>query len=228
MCVTAASIALDMAGLGRDGEPSAEYLLHGLTALAARLVPGCCAASISMWDGGRVHRSSVSHPDLAALRDLPRSPAEDPERHAHAQQQAVSIQNALAPAGWPAFCAAVAGFGIGSIVIQPVAAGAVDVTFGFYAARPYALQVPDLALIAGQAAGVLRDAERRDEMMSGVRGLRASLESRSVIDQAIGIIIAERSCTPERAFAEIRKISQTRNLKLAEVAKQLVSERSSR
>jgi AmiR/NasT family two-component response regulator len=48
-----------------------------------------------------------------------------------------------------------------------------------------------------------------------------------VIDQAAGIIMAERSCSPEAAFAELRRRSNHGNVKLAEVARELVSEQSS-
>ena len=52
--------------------------------------------------------------------------------------------------------------------------------------------------------------------------LQASLASRSVIDQAIGIIMAEQRCTPADAFAILRSASQNRNIKLRRVAEDIV------
>ena len=53
--------------------------------------------------------------------------------------------------------------------------------------------------------------------------LRASLASRAVIDQAIGVIMAQQRCTATDAFAILRTASQNRNLKLRQVAEQLVT-----
>ncbi|MDQ3827623.1 MAG: ANTAR domain-containing protein, partial [Actinomycetota bacterium] len=53
--------------------------------------------------------------------------------------------------------------------------------------------------------------------------LRIALSSRSVIDQAIGIVMAQRHCDPHTAFATLRTISQRRNIKLRTVAAELVA-----
>ncbi|HEX4100746.1 MAG TPA: ANTAR domain-containing protein, partial [Pseudonocardiaceae bacterium] len=52
--------------------------------------------------------------------------------------------------------------------------------------------------------------------------LRIALSSRSVIDQAIGIVMAKRGCSPEAAFTTLRTVSQRRNIKLRVVATELV------
>lgn len=52
--------------------------------------------------------------------------------------------------------------------------------------------------------------------------LQRALSSRSVIDQAIGIVMAQQQGTPEQAFAALRTISQRRNIKLRQVATELV------
>ncbi|HEY3648330.1 MAG TPA: ANTAR domain-containing protein [Streptosporangiaceae bacterium] len=44
-------------------------------------------------------------------------------------------------------------------------------------------------------------------------GLCASLAFRSVIDQALGVIMAEQRCTAEEAFAILRTASHNRNVK---------------
>ncbi|HEY2669885.1 MAG TPA: ANTAR domain-containing protein, partial [Rugosimonospora sp.] len=46
--------------------------------------------------------------------------------------------------------------------------------------------------------------------------------SRAVIDQAKGIIMGERRCTAEEAFAILSKVSQDSNRKLRDVAAALV------
>ena len=52
--------------------------------------------------------------------------------------------------------------------------------------------------------------------------LRRALSTRGVIDQAIGIVIAHQHLTPEEAFDVLRRISQSRNVRLHQVASELV------
>ena len=174
-----------------------------------------------------MQRSSVSHADLAALRDLPRTASQDPERQALARQQAVSIPDTRTSAEWGHFAAAAAAFGIRSVLFEPAAAGPADATFGFYAAQPYEFGGSEPAFIAWQAGAVLQDADYYDELMRGAHAIRAALNTRSVIDQATGIIMAERSCSPEAALAELRRRSNHGNQKLADVARDLVGEAGS-
>ncbi len=53
--------------------------------------------------------------------------------------------------------------------------------------------------------------------------LRASLASRAVIDQAIGVIMAQQRCTATDAFDVLRSASQNRNIKLRQVAEQIIT-----
>jgi len=225
--VTVLGIALQMASLGRDGRQSPEHLLHKLAMLTARLLPGCCATSMTVWNAGRILRSSVSHADLAALRGLPRTSSSDPEREALARRQAMSIMDTRTSAEWPHFGTSAAAFGIRSVVFEPLNVGRADATFGFYGTEPHAFDGGDLALIARQAGRVVEDAEHFRELASSVHAFRAGLDSRSIIDQAAGIIMAERSCSAEAALAELRSRSNHGNLKLADVARDLVSGHSS-
>ncbi|MGW3085277.1 ANTAR domain-containing protein [Streptomyces sp. NPDC001108] len=55
-----------------------------------------------------------------------------------------------------------------------------------------------------------------------VRGLREALKSRSVIDQARGIVMAEASCSSERAWSVLLEVSQRTNVKLRDIAERLV------
>ncbi|MCW2528119.1 MAG: hypothetical protein JWM76_2979 [Pseudonocardiales bacterium] len=80
-----------------------------------------------------------------------------------------------------------------------------------------------VANLSGQIAGALALALRlaeRDELIST---LRVALTSRSVIDQAMGILMAQQRCDPRTAFDLLRQASQSRNIKLRDVATQIVA-----
>lgn len=57
-----------------------------------------------------------------------------------------------------------------------------------------------------------------------VEQLQNAMRSRAVIEQAKGIIMADRRCTSEEAFDVLVKMSQDANRKLREVAQDLVDE----
>lgn len=71
------------------------------------------------------------------------------------------------------------------------------------------------SVVAASAAWVQGLAEE-------VMGLRRALTSRATIDQAKGIIMAERRCDPDQAFAVLTKLSQDTNVRVADVAAALV------
>lgn len=61
-------------------------------------------------------------------------------------------------------------------------------------------------------------------MAAEIMHLRHALTSRATIEQAKGLIMAERRCTPEVAFDVLARISQGTNVKVVNVAAALVCE----
>jgi len=56
--------------------------------------------------------------------------------------------------------------------------------------------------------------------------LREAMQSRAVIEQAKGIVMAQQRCTVDEAFERLTKVSQNSNRKLRDVARALVEEAS--
>jgi DNA-binding response OmpR family regulator len=52
--------------------------------------------------------------------------------------------------------------------------------------------------------------------------LETALATRTVISQAVGIVMAQQRCTPETAFEMLTTVSQNSNTKLHEIARRLV------
>jgi AmiR/NasT family two-component response regulator len=61
-----------------------------------------------------------------------------------------------------------------------------------------------------------------DECQSEVEDLRATMRTRSVIDQAKGILISEQGCSPDEAFAMLAAASQRDNRKVRDIAAAIV------
>lgn len=62
-----------------------------------------------------------------------------------------------------------------------------------------------------------------EALQQEVLGLRTALESRAVIEQAKGVLMAKLGCDAEAAFAHLRRQSQYQNRRLREVAAELVA-----
>ena len=61
-----------------------------------------------------------------------------------------------------------------------------------------------------------------DRCQEEVEDLRTALETRPVIDQAKGVLIAKHGCTPDEAFDMLSTASQRSNKKVREIAAGIV------
>jgi hypothetical protein len=133
-----------------------------------------------------------------------------------------------ADARWPAFTRLAATAGLVSVLAVPVKDG--DEVLGVvnaYVAEPCAFAQLDVA-VAELTACTVGQVLHRIETIRGlnrlVANLRQALSSRSVIDQAKGILMARRGCDPDAAFQALAEQSQQRNVKLRELAALIVAE----
>jgi AmiR/NasT family two-component response regulator len=78
------------------------------------------------------------------------------------------------------------------------------------------------------AAVALANAHLYDTTATLAQHMQAAMQHRAVIEQAKGILIAGRGCSPEEAFTILRKLSQDTNRKLRDVAAALVDQAQTR
>jgi GAF domain-containing protein len=129
---------------------------------------------------------------------------------------------------WPGFTDLAATAGLASVLAVPVRSdekvlGVVNA----YATEPAAFARLDVALAeltAYMVGQVLHRVETIRGLTELVANLRQALSSRSVIDQAKGILVARHGYDPETAFHVLSEQSQHRNVKLRVLASQLVAE----
>ena len=81
---------------------------------------------------------------------------------------------------------------------------------------------------AQQVAGGIALAQTLTSTTAELYDRAAAMDSRRVIDLAIGVLIERSRCTTDQAFALLRKYSQTRNVKLREVAVEVVDSATGR
>jgi GAF domain-containing protein len=76
---------------------------------------------------------------------------------------------------------------------------------------------------AGYAAVALANAHLYDVTATLAQQLQAAMESRAVIEQAKGILMGQRRCSADEAFAILAKLSQDSNRKVRDIAEALVA-----
>jgi GAF domain-containing protein len=81
---------------------------------------------------------------------------------------------------------------------------------------------------AEEASRALTLALRLADQTEMSENLRSTLASRAVIDQAIGIIMGQNRCTADEGFELLRTASQNRNMKLRDIAADIVTSVSGR
>ncbi|MFC4149598.1 GAF and ANTAR domain-containing protein [Micromonospora mangrovi] len=96
-----------------------------------------------------------------------------------------------------------------------------------YATRPAAFTGTthrQAVAFADQAAAALAVILRQAEQALLQQQLADAMASRSIIDQALGVLMGQQRCTATEAFTLLRQASQHRNRKLRDVATEIITQ----
>ena len=114
---------------------------------------------------------------------------------------------------WPAFAERAVDLGVRCSLSMPLTVrdqtvGALNV-YGYERASDFGDdERRRIEIFAKQASTALTLAMQREDQQRTARQLETALVSRSVIDQAIGVLMAEQKCTADQAFGLLRKRSR--------------------
>lgn len=140
----------------------------------------------------------------------------------------IFVEDIEADPRWPAFSQRGHQEGAGTSLSVPLLAngGAVG-ALNLYARQPGSLTEEDhlrARKFAYRAAGAVALAVRLAEGEDRSRHLETALVSRTTIDQAIGILMGQARISADEAFAVPRLRSQHTNVKLRDIASEIVAE----
>src|SRR5579872_239496 len=204
-----------------------EQFLHEMAVLAARLVGGDLSCGMTMRSSGRPVTVACSDPVAATVDGVQYELDDGPCLHAMRDGHVVHIEDTADKARWPEFERRAAAHGIRSCLALPLRSegrriGALNL-YARDASAFGAAEARRAADFAENASGALTLAIRLASHAALIEQLRSSLASRTVIDQALGIIMAREQCTQARAFAILRSASQNSNVKLRDIASAIVT-----
>ncbi len=200
---------------------------HGRVAnLACRTLPPCDLASVTMINEGRPSTPVRTDPLAADLDSVQYRSRRGPCLEAYQVGKIVRERISEKTDRWPEFSTEARKAGVQSVLAVPLVANGHPLgALNLYSKSPrgYDEGAEETALLFSQQAAVAcANAELYWRTFTLTEHLREALESRDVIGQAKGILMARRNCTAEAAFELLRQASQHRNIKLREIAEQVV------
>jgi GAF domain-containing protein len=202
--------------------------LGSILTLALRSIPGCDAASVTVLDAKDQPSTIAATDDKTYELDRRQYLLQDGPCLDAARRQAVNRWSLdEAEQRWPDFTSLAKEMGLRSYLSAGL--GLAGRTLG---ALNLSSHDPDgftqldedlIALFTVPASAAIVVVGRYAEARDLAAQLEHALRSRAVIDQAIGIVMAESRCDAEQAFATLSRASNNRNMKLRDLATEIVT-----
>src|SRR5580704_487684 len=218
--------AASLLATAASSEPSS---LSRLAGLAVQQVNGCSAATVALWRDGEPAVVTSSHPEPPALIWVQLRAGRGPILDALASGDPVRCDDTLADEQWPEYSAAALSLGVRSSFTLPHLGAPDSFTLSLFAARPGVMDTAQITLaellvaFGGAALAAVSD---YDEAQRTAVQLRDAADSRSLVDQAKGILMHALGCTADEALDRMRQVSQRNNMRTTEVAATIIGARA--
>lgn len=199
--------------------------LHGVVELAVATIEGCDFAGLFLTDHDVVTTPVHTHPIVLEVDALQQQGGEGPCLDAIAQGAAIYSDDLEGEVRWTYFTPRAIRVGIRSVLALPLAANSQLGALNLYASYPDAFGVFDqamAALLVSLASLALSVAHSHEDEELRAENLHTALASREIIGEAQGILMERERITSEQAFDILRRASQHLNIKLRQVAQNLV------
>lgn len=199
--------------------------LQRVVDLSVETIDGCDFAGIFAVDKAVVTTPVRTHPIVIEIDELQHRCGEGPCLDAVAQRRTFYGADLAEDARWPSFGPQAAAAGIRSVLAFALFEAGMRGALNLYARYPQAFGAVDRA--NGQIFATLSDlalklaAAHEDEMRRAVN-LQHAMVTREMIGQAVGILMERERISAEQAFDILRRASQRLNVKLRDVAQNLV------
>jgi GAF domain-containing protein len=197
--------------------------------LVSRLVEGCDFCSVSELVGDTIRTLGATDERALIVDKIQYSEQQGPCWVASTERQRlVYTPNNAEDPRWPEFSRRTAEeVGVFSLMACRLVVGEPRRALGalnIYGAAPGAFDVADqqVAMLLAAVAAVVLDAAQREAQLT------AALESRGVIGQAMGILMAQTDIGADEAFDQLRAASQRMNVKLRDLARSIAESTGSK
>ncbi len=207
------------------GEQPLGQVLEHVAEVTEATVPGAAGVSVTLVEGTRARSAGFSGPIAAALDERQYADGFGPCLDAARTSTIVHVHDTHDSAAYPDFAALAAREGVTSVVSIGMAmlgrnVGAMNVycTSGALPASSIGLS----RVFAAYASVALSNAVLFSRATDSVAQMREAMASRAVIEQAKGMLMGRHGITADEAFDQLSRRSQDENVKLREVAEDVV------
>jgi len=210
------------------GRMSLEDSLTQVANFAVRAIPGAEGAGLTMLQEDRADTVVTTAAFVTQVDEVQYAIGQGPCISAAREGETVVSGSLGADKRWPLFGSRVARLGVHSALSLPLRTP--DGVLGAMNIYAHAKSVfDDRAAMVGElfavpAAIAVQNAQVLDQTKRMATQLKVALDSRSVIDRAIGILIIRNGVTEEEALARLRTLSQKEHQKLQVTAHSVVDE----
>ena len=208
-------------------ETDLNQVLSRVAELAQRAIPGAAEVSVTLVRGGAAETAAYTGEVALALDEKQYDTGYGPCLDAAREKTVFLVRDMAAEQRWPRWTANAVAQGVtGSLSVGMPVEDAVTGALNIYAVEAGALDEDDIELartFAGYAAVALANANLYSTTAKLAAQMAEAMESRAVIEQAKGILIAQNRVTADEAFDILIRASQTSNRKIRDIAEALVN-----
>lgn len=218
------AIAAQLQGLVLETADMAEFLDNFAGFAAGKLSAGGeVFCGITLARRRKYDTVGSSGPKARALDEIQYGFGDGPCLSAIREARTELVADVRMESRWPEYLATAAGYGVRSILAVPFRFDQEDAkaALNLYAFSQQAFSPETIDAAESYvhiAAGSLQLAVRIARLSDARQNLMAAMESRTAIDTAVGVVMAQNRCSQEAAFAMLQRASNARNVKLRDVA----------
>jgi GAF domain-containing protein len=206
---------------------SLQQVLQLVADRALELSPDTNAVVVSL-PNKKGAQSALSGNGLIELDSLAAAPEPGPGSDAAGQGRAQVVRSLIVEKRWPEFTNRALYCGAQSVLACPLSGdGQVIGSVVFFSSQEAAFGSHQAAIaqaFADSAAVMLSNVRAYEAATALSAQLNVALQSRAVIDQAKGILMVTQGLSADEAFERIKSISQTTNIKVRDLAQQIVDD----
>jgi GAF domain-containing protein len=207
-------------------EEGVERTLQRVCDLATRVIRGCDSAGVTLHIEGKYVTAACTDSRTLEVDEGQYSRDEGPCLQAMRDKVVLRVDVGEANERWPEFLDDARRCEIRSFLAAPMMLKQESIgSLNLYSRAADGFTDLDetlIALFTAQASIAVANAKTYADAVELTRQLREAISSRAVIEQAKGVLMAREGLDADGAFARLRTWSQNRNVKLREVAKEIV------
>ena len=199
--------------------------LTSVVELAVATIEGCDYAGLFLIEGNTVATPVYTDPIVVEIDRIQHTTGEGPCLDAIAHRLIFYADDLGRDLRWLHFAPRATEAGVRCVLALPLSADAQLGALNLYARYPLAFGVVDrarAAILVSLASLALSVAHSHEDEERRAANLHAALASRETIGEALGILMERERITGHQAFDILRRASQHLNIKLREVAENLI------